>query len=207
MAEGGVILDWDTSKIIAAVDAGVRDGLADAGRLIQEAARDNLNGKVLNVRSGNLRRSVTTVEGKDAQGRFVLIGTGVRYAAVHEYGARINAKTAKNLAIPLDAALTKRGNLRSFSQPGKDDKGNVSLKNMPGLKFIKLRNGKKFLVREVTKGRKGNKKTHLEFLFVLKPFVDIPARPWLRPAFNENVDRARTIIGEAVAKRLQRFGL
>ncbi len=45
------------------------------------------------LQSGRLRASITAAAGP----RRVVVGTGVRYAAVHQFGATIRAKTAKGL--------------------------------------------------------------------------------------------------------------
>jgi phage gpG-like protein len=59
--------------------------------LVERAAKQNLSGRVLRVRTGRLRSSVTTAvsgSGTDLEGR---VGTNVPYGAVHEFGARPHA--------------------------------------------------------------------------------------------------------------------
>ena len=203
-------LTWDVGAIAKAVEDGLDSGLGKAGLLVQERARANVNGRILRNRSGNLFRSITTVRFRDERGKGIMVGSGVVYAAVHEYGATITPKRAKNLAIPLDAAQTPRGNLKGKLRPSVPSLGGAegpteraSLRGVEGLQFIQTRRGSKFLARKKGKG----KKARLEFLLVLKESVTIPARPWLRPAFNESIDEAKVIIADEVKKKIARYGL
>jgi len=106
--------------------------------------------------------------------------SGVAYARIQEYGGIIKAKSSKYLTIPLnDQAARMRetaSTLRSLNLifvPGKD-------------------RGVAFLAQ--TKGRGKNAKSTL--MFMLKPTVRLPARPFLRPAFQSH---------EVIAKMLAAF--
>lgn len=101
----------------------------------------------------------------------VEIGTDLEYAAIHEFGGVIKPKNAKNLAIPLTSAA------RSVSSP----------RDMTGLKFIKAGSTKLLVDAEG------------EAQFVLKDAVTIPARPYLRPAFDEKQTEAQRDLAEALA--------
>jgi len=48
--------------------------------------QDKLSGQVLNVRTGTLRRSINQEVTDHAKGIFAIVGTNVKYAAIHEYG-------------------------------------------------------------------------------------------------------------------------
>jgi hypothetical protein len=79
------------------------------------------------------------------------------YAKTHEYGKVINARRAQNLAIPLT-----------------DEAENVkSPRDIDNLFLIRSRRGNVLLVR-----RDGRR---IEPMFLLKPSVRIPARPYIRP--------------------------
>lgn len=108
-------------------------------------------------------------------------------AAVHEFGATIHPKNAKNLAIPL-----------------RPDMKGKSPRDIEGAFF--LDNGEnRFIVRK--KGKNGDR---LEFLFLLLPSVTIPERSFIRASYDggkdllakacENAVR-RVIVGELTAEQ------
>ena len=69
---------------------------------IEGQIKEKLSGKVLHVRTGRLRSSVTSrVEGmgKDIMGK---VGTNVVYAPVHEYGAEIRPKKRRYLTFQVE---------------------------------------------------------------------------------------------------------
>jgi len=74
-------------------------GLVQAAILLQGSIKkDFLSGQVLNVRTNRLRSSVTYTNPEGSPGgRFLKVGTNVKYAPIHEYGATIVPKTAKVL--------------------------------------------------------------------------------------------------------------
>ncbi|OPZ65895.1 MAG: hypothetical protein BWY85_00254 [Firmicutes bacterium ADurb.Bin506] len=85
-------------------------------------------------------------------------------AGVHEYGATIRAKNAKNLAIPLD----------------KKSEGK-SPRDFDGLYFIRAKDtGNLFGV--IDKG-----KDEIEFLFLLLPSVTIPERSFIRGSYDTGI--------------------
>ena len=64
----------------------------------------------LSVRTGDLRRSFyEEVIGFSLDTLALVITSGSKYAAIHEYGGTIKAKPNKMLAIPIGAALTASG--------------------------------------------------------------------------------------------------
>jgi hypothetical protein len=107
----------------------------------------------------------------------------LKIAYVHEFGATIVPKTAKNLAIPLTPAM------RGKSPRDIDDT------------WIYDNGENRFIVRD--KGKKG-----FEFLFLLLPKVTIPERSFIRAGYDngknllakacENAVR-RVILGELTA--------
>jgi len=89
----------------------------------------------------------------------VYVGSrGVIYAAIHEFGGTIRAKRVKNLAIPVTEEARKIGSPR----------------NMPDLKWIPGSGDVSYFVNDSG------------VQYVLKPSVVIPARPYLRPAYQEH---------------------
>lgn len=111
----------------------------------------------------------------------------LKIAAVHEFGATIHPKNAKNLAIPL-----------------RSDMKGKSPRDIDGAFF--LDNGEnRFICRK--KGKKGDQ---LEFLFLLLPSVTIPERSFIRASYDGNKDLLakacenavrRVILGELTAEQ------
>lgn len=97
-------------------------------------------------------------------------------ANVHEFGATIKPKKAKNLAIPLKPSM--RGK---------------SPREVSGNTFVLESDGNRFLVRD-----KG--KDQIEFLFMLVPSVTIPERSFIRAGYDNNRDK----LAEACQKAMTR---
>lgn len=97
----------------------------------------------------------------------LLIGTNLVYAGIQEFGGVVSPKTAKLLAIPVDAAARTAGSPR-----GQD------------LVFVKTQGGQMFLMDKEGKIR-----------YSLRRSVTIPAHPYLRPAFDENTEAIEREIG------------
>jgi phage gpG-like protein len=73
-------------------DALVREVTVLASKLVARIKQDKLSGQVLNVRTGNLRRSITdevTSTASTVTGR-VFSDKSVKYAAIHEFGGTIH---------------------------------------------------------------------------------------------------------------------
>lgn len=75
---------WPTGE---QMDAALARGLQKAGFVVQRRAQQNLTGRMLRVQTGRLRSSLTVLVGRGPGGPEVLVGTNVRYGAVHEFGA------------------------------------------------------------------------------------------------------------------------
>jgi phage gpG-like protein len=139
------------------------------GLVILNAARDNIKKQGL-IQTRTLSRSLH--EEVTMQGKHVAvdeIGTDLEYAAIHEFGGVIHPRTAKYLAIPVG-----------------DYTGSPS--KYPGLKLRKTKNGNLVLVSASG-----------QVQYVLKSSVEIPARPYLRPALDEHQEEALQEMGEAFA--------
>lgn len=136
-------------------------------KTILNAAKDNIKRQGL-IRTRTLSRSIH--EEISMQGSSVAvseIGTNIEYAAIHEFGGVVRPKTAKYLAVPV-------GNYKG------------SPRKHPGLKLRKTAGGT--LVMVDGSGR---------VQYVLKKSVEVPAQPYLRPAFDEHKDEALDDMGRA----------
>lgn len=96
----------DTTGMIGRIKAGAEqwpDVLIDAVDWgldwIRDTAMDKLSGKVLQVRSGRLWRSLGKKLGVFARNIVGRVGTRVVYAKVHEFGAIIKPKNAEFLVF------------------------------------------------------------------------------------------------------------
>lgn len=107
-------------------------------------------------------------------------------ARVHEYGAVITPKTAKNLAIPIHK--------ESYEKSPRD---------FPGLFFIRSEAG--YLFGVVEKGRRSkNSEDNLKFLFLLLPSVTIPERSFIRAGYDANKNRLTEVVRAQVGEIILR---
>lgn len=109
-----------------------------------------------------LQQSITATPAKNGRS---IVGTNVPYARIQELGGTLKPRTKKYLTVPVnDRAAQMRANTKDL--------------RTQNLTFRKGRHpGIAFLWR-TTKG----KNARSELMFVLKRFVRIPARPFMRPA-------------------------
>ena len=108
-------------------------------------------------------------------------------ARVHEYGATITAKRAKNLCIPIH----------------KKSRGK-SPRDFPGLFFIQSHAGYLFgVVDKSLKRRNKNEEDNLLFLFLLLPSVTIPERSFIRAGFDHNKDALALLVRQQIAEIYQ----
>lgn len=146
--------------------------ITTSGLRMERAAKANLTGTVLNVRTGRLRRSIRS-EVKQEEGGWELAlragGDGaadVKYARIHELGGVIRPTQSRFLAIPVGPALTPSGVAR-YASP----------RDVPvPLAFVQSLKGQPLLVEA------GGKKKAGRVWYVLRKSVTIPARPYLAPA-------------------------
>ena len=71
--------------------------LLKAAALIQRTAKRKVSGPVLNVRSGQLRRSIIVQKRGSGVGAVVTVGPKVKYGGIHEFGGVITPKRKKFL--------------------------------------------------------------------------------------------------------------
>lgn len=143
-----------------------------------------LSGQSLNVRTGNLRRSIFHQVGVVDDDAFVVIGADLEkapYARIQEMGGVIRPKRAAHLAIPIGEATTKSGVARFsardlISQP--QAYGYVGTFTRNKIIFGKLPNGR------------------IEPLFVLKNQVTIKAVGYLSGTVKEKRGEIRQMLLE-----------
>jgi phage gpG-like protein len=146
--------------------ASLRRAAMMGGLVIRDAARDNLEDQGL-IRTGTLSRSLYAEISEQATTQAVVsVGTNLEHAAIHEFGGTIKAKKSRYLAIPVGE---RTGSPLKYSD----------------LKVRKTGGGTLVLVDP--NGR---------LQYVLKASVEIPARPYLRPALDEKGERAKAKMGE-----------
>lgn len=137
------------------------------GWVIRDAARDNIKDQGL-IRTRTLSRSIDAEISEQSSARAAVdVGTNLEYGAIHEFGGTIKSKNAKYLAIPVGSYT---GSPLKYSD----------------LKIRKTGKGNLILVDA------GN-----QVQYVLKSSVEIPARPYLRPALDEKGPEAQQEMGEA----------
>lgn len=185
-----VRLNIDRAKVQQLVTASANAGVGRAGRVLLNHIQKSFvrtswfnpspAGGPPGTVTGNLRRSMALTEPANMR---ATITTSSKYAKVHEYheyGGIIRPTTKRYLTVPVNVAAAKmRANTKDL--------------RTLNLTFRKGSNpGHAFLFR-TTKG----KNARSELMFVLKRFVRLPARPFLRPAVR-NTD-VRTNMGKAFA--------
>ena len=157
--------------------------LLTAALPIEAQAKANIEANDL-IDTGTLLRSIGVEVVEVSRDRVaVAIGTNLVYAAIHEFGGEIRARNSKFLAIPLtdEARATPGGSPRNFPR---DLSPRV--------------NGERGVL--VDDGGTAQ--------YALVKSVTIPARPYLRPAFDERkgeamedfADALQTLITQAVAR-------
>lgn len=126
------------------------------GMVVVNAAKDNIKKQGL-IRTRNLSRSVhLEVAESTNEHAAVDVGTDVEYAALHEFGGTVQAKSSKYLAIPVGSyrgSPRKHGDLKVRKTGG----GNLVMVDGAGV-----------------------------VQYVLKKSITVPAKPYMRPAADEH---------------------
>lgn len=182
-----VRMNIDRAKVQQLVMASANAGIGRAGRVLLNFIDKSFTktswfnpsppGSPPGTVDGNLRRSIALTEPANMR---AAITTSSKYARVHEYGGIIRPTTKKYLTVPVNVTAAKMR------------KNTKDLRTL-NLTFRKGSNpGHAFLFR-TTKG----KNARSELMFVLKRFVRLPARPFLRPAVRNQ--QVRGNMGKAFA--------
>lgn len=134
---------------------------------IVNAAKANIKEEEL-IRTRQLSRSIhAEISMQGSSIAQAEVGTDLEYGPIHEFGGIIRAKSAKYLAIPVG---TYKGS------PLKHPRLKIRITNAGNLVMVD------------SSGR---------VQYVLKTSVEIPAQPYLRPAFDEHKQEAIDDMGRA----------
>ncbi len=174
-------VQFDENKFMAFANKKTLAGLELVGAVVAgeigKNIKQNFHGQ------GQLAGSIThkVIESE----KFVRCSVNKVYAAIQELGGIIKPTKAKALAIPVHPEAVR------WTEKGGEPK------DFPGLVMIKRKNGAPLLVRIEGKGRgKGERMTPM---FILLKSVQIPARPYIRPAVYENKEKIMKIFARANA--------
>jgi len=149
----------------------------EVGRALEAGAREAERNAKRNLTGGNplhVRTGAlrTSIRSEvDRARQEARIGTDLVYGPVHEYGATIRPREMRKLAIPVGGVRTWP---RRFAGP---------------LFFRMTRGGLKFLVDAAGK-----------MMYVLKPQVTVPARPWLGPALTASKAKFADLMQRALQR-------
>lgn len=137
---------------------------------IVNGAKQNIKDEEL-IRTRQLSRSIhAEISMRGPAVAEAEIGTDLEYGPIHEFGGTIRPKSAKYLAIPVG---TYKGS------PLKHPRLKIRITNAGNLVMVD------------SMGR---------VQYVLKTSVEIPARPYMRPAFDEKKQDAIDDMGRAFAR-------
>lgn len=144
--------------------------------MVEEAAKQNVH-RIFHGK-GQLAASIThkilKVKGLALTG---VVGSSLPYATVHEFGATITPKNVSWLTIPFEGVT---GRARDYENT-----------------FFAWRNNHLILFQSQGKNAKP------KALFTLVKQAEVPARPWLNPALNENKKHLEEIISGALERSLK----
>lgn len=178
-------------QVVARVLVPAAAAEAATAALEMERGSKDLATARLRVRTGNLRRSITTTS--EIRGDSVVLthraGGGVRdvvYAAIQEYGGTVTPRHGKYLAIPVGRALTPAGVPRYHSP-----------RQVHGLQF--RRSGGGNLVAGLPVGKGGKR---FDVLFWLVKSVTIRGKRYLRDPFERVAADMPQRIADAMVTRL-----
>lgn len=144
------------------------------GGVVMNAARENIKKQGL-IRTRTLSRSVhQEVTERDANHAAVEVGTDLEYAAIHEFGGTIQPKSGKYLAIPVGSYT---GSPRKY--------GDLKLRKTAGGNLVMIDSSG--IVQ-----------------YVLKRNVEIPARPYMRPAVDNNHDEVARSMAAAWKQQVEK---
>jgi hypothetical protein len=168
--QGGRQLSARLSSIGPAVRSNARKELPVIGEHLATYGRDHFEDSGLNVRTGDLRRSIAAMEvTEDEHGLRggMVAGQGLPYARIQEEGGTIVPVNGQYLTIPIGEALTASGVAR-FAAPDAEAEGYKTF----------VRNGIIF----------GVKDGQLYPLFILVTSVTLKPHPFVGPTLDANRD-------------------
>ena len=96
-------LERINGQVITALRMGIEKSLIE----LENEARNKLSGRVLNVQTGTLRRSIGREINQSGNSIIGSVGSDLKYAAIHEFGGVIKAKNAPYLTFPIDGGWAR----------------------------------------------------------------------------------------------------
>jgi hypothetical protein len=162
----------DAEALLAAKRAQIDLGTARAADILVGYLRRFSSNELLHARTGTLARLWDSQ--KVADGEY-MISNRAPQAAILEYGGEIRPKTAKALAIPLDAATTDRGVARYPTAREAFDAEHLFM--------LKAADGRAYLAKRLGPNQ-------LEVWYALKDQVTIPAFQYASEAIAAGRDQA-----------------
>ncbi len=193
---------WDWSKLqpfVVAVKTACDHGALGGAKAIQNDIRMHFSktgryksgpvGSPPNIRRARLRNSIEVELAGPMQAR---IGSNLKYAHVHEFGKHI-AALGRNLTIPLNEPAARLSERFSTSEgPGglRAVPGGIRFFRSKALNLIAVGNdtAKARIYAKDSAGKSIRKTIAGQPVWLLKPTVSIPARPFMRPGLK----RAKT---------------
>ena len=155
--------------------------------------------------SGNLSNSVTVVPAGDL---VVKVGPTVIYGHVHEFGKEIAALNVRYLRIPINDAAKRwneTGGVKSLRSGAfklfRSKRGNLIASGAENVKYG--------YYKTTVMGKRVRVNLNAKPVFLLKPTVSIPPRPFLRPALKRMAGNrgAVTAFVSGVGKVLRKSGI
>lgn len=181
----GMTLEIDGFKELAAkagqltpeVKKDLNKTMLVAALMVENAAKRNVQDK-FNTKSGEFVGSIGHKLHR-IQGfvQAVTVGTNIKYGSIHELGGTIEPRDAQWLTIPMPGIT---GYARDYQNT-----------------FFAISKNNNLVLFQ-------NEGGSVRPLFVLKKSIEIPARPYLGPALNENAAHLTKLIGDAVKRGLRR---
>lgn len=180
MAKSGVIGQEELTRKFQQLSAEVQgealvNTVQAGGTVIVNATKENIKKQGL-IRTRQLSRSVhQEVTERAADHATVDVGTDLEYGPIHEFGGTIQAKSGKYLAIPV-GSYSYTGSPRKYGDLNvrKTAAGNLVMVDSAGI-----------------------------VQYVLKRSVEIPARPYLRPAADNNHEKVSKEMARTWKKQIE----
>jgi len=143
--------------------------------LVEQSAKQNIarNFHGKGTLAASVKHRLEKISGLSLAG---VVYSNLVYAAIHEFGGTIEPKNAKWLTIPFEGV---QGRAMAYQDP-------FFARTLTGALVMFQKRGKDEAVP----------------LFLLVKQVEIPARPWLNPALENNREAVVGIIGNAVKEAL-----
>jgi hypothetical protein len=166
------------------------------GQRLTAGVMQKLRGDVLGYRTGNLGRSIGYVVEANETDRSITTrvtqdSSKAIYGRIQDKGGEIRPVNGSMLTIPLEAAKTGNGVARFTAKQVRDNPADF------GYKSTFVAKGVIFGVKP-GKAIKGQRGVNYVPLFALKPMVRLPARPYMQPTLDEQLDQIRREIAGAV---------